>query len=90
MAKARGFTISIGKMDEKTKMSRPSGAFGDDYNRLLAAATAAFPALVPLLPPSVRTYEVSGGGRYAELSVNEIDAFCEQIYQLIAESPDAS
>ena len=90
MAKARGLTISIGRMSGSSREHKPSGAFADDYNRLLQATRQAFPALLPLLPPVVTTFRGGGGDMYSDLSFNEIDAFCEQIFQLVAEAEDAT
>lgn len=88
MAKARGFTISIEKMGEKDRVQTPTGAFADDYNRLLSATTQLLPQLTPLLPPIVQTYQGGNGSMFADSSYREIDAFCEQIYQLASECED--
>jgi hypothetical protein len=87
MAKARGFTISIAKMHEKDRLQVPNGAFGEDYNRLRSSAATTFPALEPLLPPSVRIFD-SHGTMYAASRFSEMDAYCEQIFQLLSDYTD--
>lgn len=83
-AKARGITISIEKMNEKQRLSVPSGQFGEDYNRLLTLVTQACPTLVPLLPPPVDFYEGGSGRMYTNQSFGEIDNYCEQLFQLLS------
>lgn len=86
MAKARGFNLSIEKMNEKQSLSTVSGDYGDDYNRLRQLTIDNFPDLAPLLPPSVTTYTSrSSGNKYTEQSYGEIDTYCEQIFQLLSE-----
>jgi hypothetical protein len=89
MAKARGFTISIAKMNEKDRIRRPSGEFGEDYNRLHAETLAFLPSISSLMPPTVRVYsQRETGSRLAESSYSELDAYCEQIFQLASECED--
>ncbi len=88
MAKARGFTISISKMLEKDRVQTPTGPFGEDYNRLRDAVAKACPPLESLLPPSVRIYQSQGGGIYAASRYSELDAYCEQIFQLLSDFTD--
>lgn len=86
MAKAKGFTISIEKMDEKQRAITPSGSFADDYNKLNALAEKLFPNLKELLPPRAGTRHAhSGHGMFSEVSFGEINTYCEQIYQLLSE-----
>ncbi len=90
MAKARGFTISIEKMGEEEKrLATPSASFSDDYNRLRQASATLHPELESLLPPEV-SFKISAhdGERYARSRFSEIDAYCEQIYQLMSECDD--
>lgn len=85
IAKARGFTKSVEKMDEKQKSTKPSGEYGNDYNRLRQLVLKQYPQLIDLLPPQVRVCPVAGGSRhYTEQSYSEIDTFCEQIIQLLS------
>ena|SRR5437899_6661676 len=85
MAKARGFTTSIQKMDEKQKANAPSGEYGDDYNKLRNLVARLYPQLAELLPPPVKIYSGHGGDRhYTQQSYSEIDTFCEQITQLLS------
>lgn len=87
MAKARGFTISIEKMNEKDRSRTPAGQYAKDYNQLLAATQKMHPELDGLLPPAVRTY-LNYGSEYSAAHFNEIDSYCEQIYQLLSECKD--
>ena len=85
IAKARGFTKSIEKMDEKQKAATPSGDYGEDYNKLRRIVERLYPQLADLLPPLVRVNSSHGSGyRYTEQSYSEIDTFCEQIIQLLS------
>jgi hypothetical protein len=83
MAKARGFTNSIQKMEEKQKGSTPSGEYGADYNKLRNLVAQRYPGLIQLLPPQVTFY---GGGerQFTHQRFAEIDTFCEQITQLLS------
>lgn len=83
-AKARGITISIEKMNEKQRLSTPSGEFGADYNRLRTLVIDACPDLVPLLPPPVAFYEGGNDRSFTYQSFGEIDNYCEQIFQLLS------
>lgn len=86
MAKAKGFTISIEKMDEKQRANTPSGQYGEDYNKLLGFVGKLCPNLIELLPPRVGTRHGSSGHiTYSEQSFGEINTYCEQIYQLLSE-----
>ncbi len=86
MAKARGFTLSIEKMDEKQRANTPSGKFADDYNKLLNLTSELYPALNPLLPPPVKTRQSSTSSTvWSEQTFAEINTFCEQIFQLLSE-----
>ena len=84
MAKARGFTLSIGKMRDNQRDRTPSGDYGDDYNKLRNLTAQLHNDLADILPPLVATYE-DGGERYTEQSYAEIDTYCEQIFQLLSE-----
>ena len=88
MAKARGFTLSIEKMNEKTQMSNAPGEYGDDYNRLLAETKKLLPELEPLLPPVVSKYGSGSGSVFTHAAFSVIHTYCEQIYQLVSESSD--
>lgn len=89
MAKARAVTTSISKMGKDEKGMAPSGAFGEDYNRLRAAAAELYPALKALLPPEVEVERGEAYGRpFTRERYAEIDTFCEQIYQLLNEQRD--
>lgn len=83
-AKARGFTISIQKMDEKQRMSTPSGEFGEDYNRLRSLVLELRPDLRPVLPPAVAFYSGGSGRNFTHQSFGEIDAYCEQLFQILS------
>lgn len=85
MAKARGFTISIEKMNDKDRIRTPNGDFGKDYNRLLAAAKQLYPDIADLLPPTVGIYESGSGSEYTDSHYSELDSYCEQIFQLVSE-----
>ncbi len=85
IAKARGFTNSIAKMDEKQKSTTPSGEYGSDYNKLREIVVRQYPQLTELLPPQVHLYAGASGDRhYTRQSYSEIDTFCEQIIQLLS------
>jgi hypothetical protein len=88
MAKARGFTISVAKMLEKDRVQTPTGPFGADYNRLREAAAKSFPVLEPLLPPTVRIFQSQAGSMMAASRYSEMDAYCEQIFQLLSDFTD--
>jgi len=86
MAKARGFTASIDKMNEKERALIPSGEYGDDYNRLRDLVLQQYPHLKELLPPAVETYVGAGGRtRYTHQRYSEINTFSEQLFQLLSE-----
>lgn len=87
IAKARGFTNSIQKMDEKQKLIPPSGEYGEDYNKLRSLVEKHYLRLIELLPPQVQFYE-SAARQYTRQSYAEIDTFCEQIIQLLSSHCD--
>jgi hypothetical protein len=80
LAKALAFNNSIRAMGSSEKSALPTATYGDDYNSLRANVLADFPDLIRFMPPAVQTeYEFDQTlQRYCE-----IDAFCEQIYQLL-------
>lgn len=82
-AKARAFTISIQKMDEKQRSRSPSGEYGNDYNRLRRLVEEQYPEFRELLPPPVQLFEGSDS-HFSRQSYSEIDTFCEQIVQLLS------
>ena len=83
IAKARGFTISIQKMDEKQRANSPSAEYGEDYNKLRNLVQQQHSGLSDVLPPPVQFYK--GGVRVHTLQrYSEIDTFCEQIVQLLS------
>lgn len=88
MAKALGITTSINRKTGAERTTWPSAAFADDYNRLRTAALECYPELAGLLPPDVDVSRGQDGERHSSLSFGEIDAFAEQIYQLLAEQDD--
>ena len=88
MAKARGFTISIAKMHEADRARTPSGAFGNDYNRLRDAIAKAFPDLEPLLPPRLKVEDSQFAGMVTDSRYSEMDAYAEQIFQLLSDLTD--
>jgi hypothetical protein len=88
MAKARGFTISTAKMNEKERLNTPSGKYGDDYNNLLKLTIELYPDLESILPPKVDIYTTDFGDSFSSSRYNEIDTYCEQIYQLVSDSED--
>jgi len=85
VAKARAFTISIGKLDRDARRAQPSGLFGRDYNSLRAAAATLHPRLVEILPPAVQVHQDSLGQEFTEASYGELDTFCEQLVQILEE-----
>ena len=86
MAKARGFTASIEKMNEKERAITPSGEYGDDYNNFRDLVAVAYPHLKPLLPPPVETFFSSDTRhKYTRQRYGEINTFCEQMFQLLSE-----
>jgi hypothetical protein len=88
MAKAHGITTSINKKSREERSSTPTGLFADDYNRLRDATAKAYPDLEPLLPPRVQLYEGGNNTMWSHQGYAEIDAFAEQIYQLLAEQQE--
>ena len=80
-AKALAFNNSIRAMGNSEKNTLPTATYGDDYNGLRANVLADFPDLNRFMPPAVETeYKFNHTiQRYCE-----IDAFCEQIYQLLS------
>jgi len=82
-AKAQGFIISIGKMDEKQRAQSPSQEYGRDYNNLLGLVLQAHSDLTNLLPPPVTFFE-GNISWFTKQSYEEISTFCEQIYQLLS------
>jgi hypothetical protein len=86
MAKAKGITNSISRQPDDQRSRTPTGAFADDYNRLVELVAKRFPELVPLLPPQATKYQGGGGDWFSAHSYAEIDSFAEQIFQLLAET----
>jgi hypothetical protein len=80
-AKALAFNNSIRAMGNSEKSGLPTATFGDDYNTLRANVVEEYPNLSRLMPPPVQTEHDFNQtlARYCE-----IDAFCEQIYQLLS------
>jgi len=80
-AKALAFNNSIRAMNSGEQGGTPTAVFGDDYNSLRQNVLADYPELERFMPPQVQTeYEFNQTmQRYSE-----IDAFCEQIYQLLS------
>jgi hypothetical protein len=89
MAKALGITISINKKSREERSQKPTALFAEDYNRLRNAALRYFPDLESLMPPEVETYAGGANTRWSHQSYAEIDAFAEQIYQLLLEQTDS-
>ena len=85
MAKASGFTITVGKMDSKQKALTPKGEFGRDYNNLRQSVIDLYPDLSNIMPPEVKIYEAGSGLYYSETSYGELATYCEQIYQMLSE-----
>lgn len=85
MAKARGFTISIEKMNDTDRKRSPSAQYGKDYNNLLQATEEMFPKLVNILPPKIEIGKYQTGNEFTIQQYSEIDSYCEQIYQLVSE-----
>ena len=86
MAKASGFIQSIEKMDEKRRAAAPTGAYGDDYNKLRSLTVQLYPPLNELLPPPVEIYSGASGSRYTWQNYDEIHTYCEQIYHILSET----
>jgi len=84
MAKAKGFILSIEKMDSKQRAATPRGEFGEDYNSLNSLVGKLFPDLEPVLPPRV-SIERDSSFPFTESPYDEIRTYCEQIYQILAE-----
>ena len=80
-SKALAFNVSIRAMRDGEKGAQPTATFGDDYNNLRGMVAKEFPHLVRFLPPTVITDHQYNQcyQRYSEL-----DAFCEQIFQLLS------
>lgn len=87
MAKARGFTMSIEKMNESQRNATVNSKYGEDYNNLRARTEELLPDLAPLLPPTVDIIRASGSSNvtYTNESFGEISTYCEQIFQLLSE-----
>ena len=68
-------------MGSSEKTDLPTATYGDDYNSLRANVLAEYPNLIRFMPPAVHTEHQYNqtAERYCE-----IDAFCEQIYQLLS------
>lgn len=89
IGKARGFTDSIERMSQDERKFSPSGAFGEDYNRLRSAVAQVYPNLEILLPPEVEVDRSRTTGRlFTQQRYAEIGTFCKQICQLLDEQPD--
>ena len=88
MAKALGITTSINRKSREERGDRPSALFAEDYNRLRNATAKMYPELESFLPPCVQTYEGGAGTRWSQQGYAEIDAFAEQIYQLLVGQPE--
>jgi hypothetical protein len=87
MAKAKGFTASIGRMPDAQRHQNPRPEVGEDYNLLRSSTAESFPGLVSLLPPLIRIERRESGG-YSAITFSELDTFCEQIYQMLTEQSD--
>lgn len=89
MAKAHGMTVSIAKITGNERTYSPSASFGDDYNRLRQAAAQMYPGIESILPPAVEIERSHDrGGPFTKQRYSEIQAFCEQIYQVLGEQAD--
>jgi hypothetical protein len=91
MAKAKGFTISIEKMNDNERTRTPSFKFGTDYNLLRNTVASRYPSVTEFLPPSVtikvevnRTDNGYTAGYYSE-----INTYCEQIFQILSDVDEA-
>lgn len=82
--KTMGFIQSIEKMGANERKEKPSGSYGDDYNRLWQLVVEANTELREVMPPKVETYDNSYFGKLTNQSYAEIYTFCSQIYQLIS------
>lgn len=82
IAKARGFTTSIQRMDEKQKSRVPSGEYGEDYNRLRNQVQQQYPQIAGLLPPEVDFFE-GADSQLTRQCYSEIDTFCEQLTSIL-------
>jgi hypothetical protein len=80
-AKALAFNNSIRAMGTSEKGSLPTATFGDDYNELRKNVLTDFPHLSRFMPPGVNT---NSEFNHTDERYCEIDAFCEQIYQLLS------
>jgi hypothetical protein len=87
MAKATGFIQSIETMDEKRRAAAPTGAYGDDYNKLRSLTAQLYPVLKDFLPPPVEFYQGGDSGKkYTCQSYDEIHTYCDQIYHILSET----
>jgi hypothetical protein len=88
MAKALGITTSINRKSREERSNQPSGLFGEDYNRLRDFAAQSFPAIEPLMPPRVTLYSGGNNTRWTQETYIEIDAFAQQIYEMLSQPAD--
>jgi hypothetical protein len=84
IAKAQGFTISIGRMSAEQRSQHAKGSYGGDYNSLRLFTIEHAPSLKPLMPPEVEVFKSAMAGILTcRQSYSDIDTFCEQIVQLL-------
>jgi hypothetical protein len=91
MAKAKGFTISIEKMNDNERSRTPSFKFGTDYNLLRDAVASRYPSVTEFLPPSVGMKTEGGRSEtgYTAGYYSEIYTYCEQIFQMLSDIEEA-
>lgn len=85
MAKALAVSEAIGRLSSDERQSKPSVAFGNDYNRMLHLAEKSYSDFGVYLPPAVNTH-----GRDTEEGYGEIMIGAAQIYAMLKALDGAS
>ena len=83
-AKAYGFTIAFERMGVTERTNPPSDTYAEDYNALREAVIELVPDLKTIMPPEVEIEESGSSFRYSSQSFAEINAYCEQIVQMLS------
>ena len=88
--KVWGIIQSIDKMTSKQKLTLPTSALGEDYNKLLKMVLEGNPEFEGLMPPHAETGYIrstlENRNPKTKQSFGEIHIYCSQIYELLSDS----
>ena len=88
-AKAIALTNSIRSLNDAQRKQSPAGRLGQDYNKMISNLRGLDAVFESLLPPQVEIATTESGRSYTRESFAELDAYAEQIVQMLADWPTA-